>query len=831
MRFYTHCFQYGNNILTRYIDENGKHKQSKVPFSPSVWTNTGKGTTEYKTLDGRPAYRIDLGSINEAKEFVETYKEVEGFQIHGQTNWLYQYMWETYPRDIQWDYEKIRVMSIDIETESENGFPSVELANEKLLLITCQDFHSKQIITFGTKPYTGGKAEHYVRCADETDMARKFLDFWKMRYPDVVTGWNVQFFDIPYLYRRMERLLGADQCKHFSPWGIVHDREITVRGNKEFTYDFKGISVLDYLDLYKKYTYTMQESYKLDNIASVELGENKLEMPCDTFKEFYDDHWDTFVEYNIHDVRLIDMLEEKMKLIELMLTMAYNAKVNYTDCFGQVKMWDMLIHNHLREDNIVIPPQTSSSKHSQFVGAYVKEPQVGQHSWVVSYDLNSLYPHLIMQYNISPETLTVPKVPQPNDVDFYLKSENPVDQDNGDYSIAANGSAYRKDFKGVFPQIMEDIYRERKEAKREMLKAQSRYEQTKDPELLKVISKYNNLQMAMKIALNSAYGAMGNQYFRYFDIRMAEAITTSGQLSIRWIHDRVNDWMNNVLKTEGKDFIIAVDTDSIYVTYDKLVKKVFGDNPDNDKVVAFLDQISKEKMVPFMSEQYEILAKRQNAYDNKMVMEREVIADKGIWTAKKRYVLNVFNSEGVQYAKPKLKIMGLEMIKSSTPLAIRTALKDSVPVILSGSKVALMEYINEYRSKFDKLSVEEISFPRSVNNLREYSDSASIYRKGTPIHVRGSLLYNFHLKQKNLTRKYSAIKEGEKIKFVYLRKPNHIQEDTIAFLSELPKELDLHRYVNYDMMFEKVFLEPLQGIVEPLGWNIKDNHATLEDFF
>lgn len=829
MRFYTHCLQYGNNILTRYI-EDGKHKQSKVPFSPSVWTTNGKGSTEYKTLDGRPAFRIDLGSINEAKEFVERYKDVQGFEVHGQTNWLYQYMWEAYPEDIKWDYEKIRVMSLDIETESEYGFPSVEHVNEKILLITCQDFHSKEIITFGTKPYNGERKGTYVNCGDETTLLRKFLDFWKMRYPDVVTGWNVNFFDIPYLYRRFERVLGAEMAKQFSPWGIVRDREVSFRGNKNFAYEFMGVSVLDYMDLYKKYTYTMQESYRLDHIAFVELGENKLENPTDTFKEFYDNHWDQFVEYNIHDVRLIDMLEEKMKLIELILTMAYNAKVNYNDCFGQVKMWDMLIHNHLREDNIVIPPHSQNSKSSQFEGAFVKDPQVGQHDWVVSYDLNSLYPHLIMQYNISPETLSVPPVPQPRDVEFYLTKDQPVDPANKDFAIAANGSGYRKDIKGVFPQIMEDLYRERKEAKREMLRAQSEYEQTGDKELLKKISKYNNLQMAMKIALNSAYGAMGNQYFRYFDLRMAEAITTSGQLSIRWIHNRVNDWLNATLKTD-KDYIIAVDTDSIYVNYGPLVKSVFGKDADEAKVVAFLDKVSSEKMVPYMTEQYDVLAERQNAYANKMVMEREVIADKGIWTAKKRYVLRVFNSEGVQYAKPKLKIMGLEMVKSSTPTAVRQALKDAVPVMLNGTKADLIEYANQFREVFNKMPVEEIAFPRSVNNLREYTDSSSIYRKGTPIHVRGSLVYNHQLKNAKLVNRYSLIKEGEKIKFVYLRVPNHFQEDVISFVGQLPKEFDLQRYINYDLQFEKVFLDPLQGIVDSLGWDISNQHASLEDFF
>ena len=337
--------------------------------------------------------------------------------------------------------------------------------------------------------------------------------------------------------------------------------------------------------------------------------------------------------------------------------------------------------------------------------------------------------------------------------------------------------------------------------------------------------------MGMKIALNSAYGALGNQYFRYFDLKMAEAITTSGQLSIRWIHDRMNDYLNKIIGTKDEDYIIAVDTDSIYVTFEKLVDKVMGEKQsDINKTIRFLNTICNEKFMPYINEQYSILADRQNAFANKMVMEREVLADKGLWTAKKRYVLSVYNSEGVSYKKPKMKIMGLEMIKSSTPHSVRELLKEAIPTILHGNQNDLYKFIDDARTQFNSLPVEEIAFPRSVNGLKNYRDSMSIYRKATPIHVRGALLYNHYLKEKNITLRYSDIKEGEKIKFVYLKKPNVIRENVISFLDVVPKEFGIHEYVDYDLMFEKVFLDPIEIMVQSLNWKVRQT-ASLEDFF
>ena len=828
MQFYTNVFPYGNRMLVRGY-ENGKPFSHKLDYYPTLYVNSKKEDSEWRTLDGAIVDEMKPGLIKDTREFVKRYEEVQGFDIYGNTNYVCQYISDNYDYDVRFDMEQIKVCTIDIETATEYGFPDIKAANEEVLLITVKDLASKQIVTFGSHAFVHNRDNVvYKHCNNEQHLLKEFMIWWQGNYPDIITGWNTDFFDMPYLVRRIQRELGDTFANKMSPWGVINERKTFIKGNEEIHYDIHGISQLDYLQLYKKFTYSKQESYRLDYIAEQELGDKKKENPGESFKDFYTNHWQEFVEYNIQDVELVDRMEDKMRLIELCLTMAYNAKINYEDVFSQVRMWDAIIYNHLRERKIVIPAKGFSSKAEQFEGAYVKDPIVGQHKWLASFDLNSLYPHLIMQYNISPETLTSEKISC--NVEKLLTQE--VDTSYAhrrDLSMTANGWCYRKDVKGFMPELMEKMYKDRSKFKKQMLGIEQEYQNDKTKvNLLKEISRLNNLQMAMKIALNSAYGAMGNQYFRYFDIRMAEGITTSGQLSIRWMANKLNVFMNNTLKTTDIDYIVAIDTDSIYLTLETLIERVCVGKTTEQKIKT-MDKICEEVLQPFIDTGYQELAKYMNAYSQKMVMKREVLADKAIWTAKKRYILNVHNSEGVQFAKPKLKVMGLEMVKSSTPAVIRSKLKEFIMVILEGSQENLHKFVGEFRKEFNKLPVEEIAFPRGVNGMNTYKGSP-IYAKGTPIHVRGSLLFNHHCKRLGLEKKYQAIKDGDKIKFVYVKKPNPFQEDVIAFPQELPKEFGIHSYVDYDLQFEKVFLDALQTVIEPLGWKTEEQ-SSLEDFF
>ena len=831
MKFYTNVQLIGNQFLVRGVEDGKRFEIRDSEFCPTLFVKS-KRETKYKTLDGESVEPIQPGQVRDCREFYKKYQDVDGFPIYGNDRYIYQYISEKYPQDeVKFDISKIKLVTLDIETTAEQGFPDVESAQEQILAITIQDYTSKQIITWGVKPFINKqKNVTYHHCVDEHSLLNSFINHWMQDVPDVITGWNIQLFDIPYICKRLNRVLGEKLMKRFSPWGLVSESEMYIQGRKHIIFDVGGVTQLDYLDLYKKFTYKAQESYRLDYIASVELGQKKLDhSEYDTFKDFYTNGWQKFIEYNIVDVELVDRLEDKMKLIELALTMAYDAKVNYNDVFYQVRMWDNIIYNYLKKRDIVIPQKRQTDKNEKYAGAYVKEPIPGKYDWVVSFDLNSLYPHLIMQYNISPETLlderhptvTVDKILN-EEINFELYKDN---------AICANGAMYRKDVRGFLPELMEKMYGDRVVFKKRMLKAKQEYEKTPTKALEKEIARCNNIQMAKKISLNSAYGAIGNQYFRYYKLENAEAITLSGQVSIRWIEQKMNEYLNNLLKTEKEDYVIASDTDSIYLNLGPVVDKFLANrSSDKAKVVELLDMVCRDKLEPYIDECYSNLATYVSAYDQKMQMKRENIADRGIWTAKKRYILNVWDSEGVRYEEPKLKVMGIESVKSSTPAPCRQMLKDAFKILMTGSEDEMIKFIDSKREEFKKLPPEEVSFPRSVSDVVKYKSHASIYTKGTPIHARGALLYNHYIKEKKLDAKYSLIQNGEKIKFCYLKKPNHIHENVISFIQDFPRELNLDKYVDYDLQFEKSFLEPLKAILDAIGWSVEKT-VNLELFF
>ena len=830
MRFYTNVQMVGDNFLVRGY-EDGKHFMTREKFYPTLFVPSKK-KTKYKTLTGDYVESVAPGTVRECREFVKKYNDVENFDIYGNERYIYQYISDLYPEEqLIFDIDKIKLTTIDIEVKSENGFPDVESAAEEILLISIQDYKTKQIRTWGLGEFNN-KQENviYKSFRTEYELLHDFIHWWMIEgnTPEVITGWNSKLYDIPYVCRRLDRVLGGKLMKRMSPWGLVTECETFIAGRKHISYDIGGVSQLDYLDLYKKFTYKAQESYRLDYIASVELGQKKLDhSEFDTFKDFYTNGWQKFVEYNIIDVELVDRLEDKMKLIELALTMAYDAKVNYEDVFYQVRMWDTIIYNYLKRRNIVIPPKNRTDKSDKYAGAYVKEPIPGKYDWVVSFDLNSLYPHLIMQYNISPETLIDKRHPSVT-VDRILDETETI---NGDYAVCANGAQFRKDVRGFLPELMEKMYNERVIFKKRMINAKKKYEKTPTKDLEKEIARCNNIQMAKKISLNSAYGAIGNQYFRYYKLANAEAITLSGQVSIRWIENRMNSYLNKILKTENEDYVIASDTDSIYLNLGPLVEVIYkGREKTNQSIVTFLNKICKMEFEKYIESSYETLAKYVNAYDQKMFMKRENIAERGIWTAKKRYILNVWDSEGVRYDEPKLKMMGIEAVKSSTPAPCRQMIKDGLKVIMSGTEDEMIDYIDNCRTKFKSLPPEEISFPRSVSDVVKYKGSNTIYAKGTPMHVRGALLFNHYVKQKKLDKKYAYIQNGEKIKFCYLKDPNPIRENVISFIQDFPKELDLARFVDYDTQFNKAFLEPVKAILNAIGWS-NEKKITLESFF
>jgi DNA polymerase elongation subunit (family B) len=831
--FYTNVSMIGDYILYRGI-KDGQPTQIREKYNPTLFLPTNE-KTKYRTLDGKFVEPIKPGQVSDCRDFVRRYDGIQGFQVYGNTDYVYQFIGDIFPKEVDYDIDKIKIATIDIETTCEDGFPQISDPNEKVITITyCLD---GKYFVFGLGEFELPEEYEQYSFDNEEDLLRTFLELWSEDYPDIVTGWNIKFFDIPYLVNRMIRVLGEREVNVLSPWKKIRSKTIQKMNREHETFQIMGVSVLDYLDLYRNFTYINQESYRLDHIANVELGDAKLSYDeFDSMAEFYKNDFQKFIEYNIVDVELVQQLEEKLKLIELSLALAYSAKVNFEDVFSQVRTWDAIIYHYLREQNIVIPPKTIGKKTDQYAGAYVKEPITGMHDWVVSFDLNSLYPHLIEMYNISPETLTDDGIWRGLDVDKILdKTPDTLayieKHKSKNLSVAATGNTFRTDAKGFLPSLMNKMYAERKEFKNKMIECQKQKE--KDPtnkDLDYQIAKFHNFQQVRKIQLNSAYGAIGNQYFRYYSTELAESITLSGQLSIRWIMNALNEFLNTTLETTNYDYVVASDTDSVYLRLGNLVDRILPDCDDKDKITNFLDKSSKEIIIPFIKKKYDELSSLMNAYENKMVMDREVIADKGIWTAKKRYMLNVIDSEGVRYETPKMKIMGIETSRSSTPAVVRKKLKEVIGLIMSTDEDTIIQFIEEFRSEFNQLDPEEISFPRSVSGIKKYQDSNTVYGKGTPIAVKGSLIYNRMITNSGLTRKYRSIGEGDKVKFTYLKVPNPTNDHVISFPNSLPKELDIHRFVNYDLQFDKSFLDPLKNILNVVGWNTEKVN-TLESFF
>ena len=834
-RFYTHVSRFGNSIL--YVGyENGRRVRESIKFNPTLFLKTNN-PSKYKTLDGITVDSVEPGTMRDCKEFIETHS-ASNFIVYGNTDYVAQYINSRFPNTCTFDRDTLNVSSIDIEVQSDQGFPHPKDAAFPVTAITMKNNIDHTYHTWGVGGYDASKCivegikVNYVQCKDEHTLLNNFIAHWQMNHPDVITGWNSEGFDIPYLVNRIAKLFGDEELKRLSIHHMMPNAK-TDRFSGEVSFAIPGMVHLDYMRLFKKFMFIPMESYSLNHVGSVILGEKKIDYSEFTsLNELYTKDYQKFIDYNIKDVQLVERLDEKLGLISLCMTLAHKANVNYEVAFGSTKIWDTFIYNILQKQNIVLSPQKPIFNDRRIEGAYVKEPLKGLHKWVCSFDLNSLYPHIIMQWNMSPETVVDGVYPGVN-VDSLLK-ETKFDIP-ADTCVAATGQLFSTKKKGIFPAIIDKLYAERSDIKKNMLDAKQELEnlnktdKLKKFELEKIISQCDNQQMSIKILMNSLYGALSNTYFRYYDIRIAEAITISGQFAVRWAANNVNEYLQDVLKTK-KDYVLASDTDSIYVSLGDLVgKSIQG---DDEKICAFVDKVAEKKIEPLLDSCYEKLMNAVGAREQRMVMKREIIASKMIITGKKRYIANVLNSEGVQYAKPKMKITGIESVRSSTPQVCRTLIEKTLDVIINGSETEVQKFIADARVAFRKLRPEEVAFPRGVSDIEKYTDRKGPdgYTKGTPIHVRAAILYNRTIINSKLDKKYPLIKSKDKIKFSYLKVPNRIKENVIAFPDVLPMELNLENYIDYDMQFNKSYLEPMKHILEAIDWTTEKTN-TIEDFF
>jgi len=805
--FYTNVYLSKDKIFCRGYAK-GERFQDELDYKPYLFIK-GKSPEDWHTLDGECLEKLHFKNVDTAKKYALNH------EVFGNQDFVYQYINDEFPGVVEFDPSLISVVTVDIEVIATKGFPDTKKAEWPISAITMT--RGGKVFVLGLKPYRNKESKaNYIQCRNETSMLEAFIDTWKKLDPDIVTGWNIEKFDIPYLINRIGNLLGVSAIKRLSPFRSVWEQEVETNKDKYYQYHIRGVSIIDYLPLYKKFKLGNEESYSLNHIAKVEIGEEKIDYSeHGTLNDLYESDHDLYIDYNIYDCVLVDKINKKLNYIGQAVQMAYNAKVNYNDVFGTVKPWDIMITNYLLDRKMVVPQPSKNEPTRRIAGGFVKEPQAGFHKWVVTIDLVSMYPHIIMGCNISPEKIISYHKTEVHDLLKGIPED--IAKLAQEKNVVLTPTVYydRKN-QGFFPALMEKLFTQRAEAKVKLKEAKKNNDEY-------LIAKLDNYQNAQKILLNGGYGAMANEYFRFYDEDMAESVTSTGQYLIRFIEHKINRWMNNALSTDNVDYVVAIDTDSIHLTLDALVTKLGLDGSDRTKIVSTIDKIFKEKILPLTGTWCTEFSTGINAVAQKFKFNREVIADKAIWRAAKMYIMNVIDDEGMYQDPPKIKMKGIEAVRSSTPLAVRAKIKQTLFQIMNTDEKTVQDACAAYKQEFLSLPFNEIASPSSVKGLTKYHHPSTIYISATPMHVKGCLIYNYLLQKYGLENKYPHINDGDKIRYSYLKMPNIIHQTVIAASDELPEEFGLMEYIDKERQFEKVFQKPIESILEAIRWTFVDH--------
>ncbi|QZI90437.1 putative DNA-directed DNA polymerase [Vibrio phage 207E48.1] len=966
--FYTNVFRQGKYIKVRIADSDGGRRNVEAVMKPELYVDSHEETSNILGLHGECLETVQFKNIYECDKWLDENRDTPGFNIYGQTDYVFQFIAHKWQNKIKFNPTVIRAANVDIEVisgyrdandnivdgpfpnptieestfktkaeakryfEHANKFyewfheefprsrtpalidmnaafpiPLIQLSdrqNGKKMIWALPEQRARGKYEYDVNdPEIGGEDLEYYEFETEQELLAAYVTYWQQRGFDAWTGWNIEGFDSPYLVERIRKVLGEEWVKALSPWGVVRKNKVKAKWGDYTSYGFAGCDMLDYRELYMKHTYTTREKYSLDHIAYCELGERKLDYEeAKSLNKLYFMDWEKYVRYGIKDIRLVDRIDDKLKLLNLTYTLAYLTKSNYSDTLGTVRPWNAMVYSFLHNKGMRPKIQNVVDDVPSFDGGYVKDVKPGFYRWVLSVDLNSLYPHIIQQYNMGPETIVsdelrrdiifdmceeIREAIKANGHNFKLRRAlstllEKLSDTKGDgmddivdelcnlgkwefkclkehnVSMAPNVQFFHNDRMSVFSEIMRGIYSGRKGEKQLGLKAgqreiwckeilagkfneheakQNRFFDAEyherlmgmDHEQLKAEKALQNqieamqdvLQMGYKILMNSGYGAISNKWFRdYFDLRIATAITAAGRMINKWNIKFTNELLNDKLETNGFDYAFYGDTDSNYITLDKVVEQQGWKDQDTDSIVHHLDEYYINEMDAPIQQFAQNMADTCNAYEQRMFWEREVIAQAAVWQAPKLYIMAVNNSEGQAFAEPKIKFMGVAAKKSSTPEWCRGKLKECYTTILTGTEECLQRQVKDIKEEYFGQTIEQIAGASSVSDIDKWADHDGNPIKGTPYASKASLLHNKYMDKLEVSG-IPKIKSGDKIMLINLKMPNPMNYNYMAFGDFLPPEFDMLKYVDYQATFEKNFLNHLQLTLNPVGWHWK----------
>lgn len=886
MKFYTSYLRNKNDLLVRGYDGN-KQFFEKHALAPSFYIPDPLNTNpKYHSFYGKKLKKIDFENSWDAGKYRKENKDID---LHELPFFEYVKIHELFNSDH--DISKVKTAIIDIETkvgkdadgnpDFYDSFPNVLNPCHEILLITTiigsnvhvytidfDTINEDEIIETVRKELPPGVSIDNINFKftyfkNDKLLLQSFIRLMQTERPDILSGWNSNGFDIPYIANRIVKLLGRSALELLSPFGVVDSRVYEKFGKEQVEYKIGGIELLDYLDLYKKFELSPRPNYKLETISQIELGAGKLDYDG-TFREFYSNEYQKFVAYNIIDVILVHALDKALSFIEVALDIAYSSLCVYSDVFRVTRIWDNIIANYCRENDVLVPTDFKH-EHAGYQGAFVKPTIPGKYPIIASFDIGSLYPSLIMQNNISPETLipesqTLPLTTQ--DVmeknKYYKDAIKNARELNA--TLSSNGSLFSKEKIGYIPTLIEIYADERFAAKRKMSAwaklreyakvnlRENNYSESSSGDvdfntldfggvdkldkdtLIKFIDhatitehRFDKKQHAKKILINSLYGVLGTQYFRFFNVKCAEAITLTGQTCTAQSFDVVNTFMQDLLKTDT-DYSVASDTDSVYVNLTDLISMMYNTTDVSkvlDKIVKLTDNVIGDKL----TSRYNQFAEDLNSVSNRIIMNREVIGS-AVFVAKKNYTIMVYDDEGLRLAEPKLKVTGLEAVKSSTPTFFQKKLMECYKLLFQSDEEVIHKKVEEIYSDTMNLPPGALAGVSTANNIEKYFTTHG-FMKGTPKHIKGVLSYNRLIKGSEL---YQPIESGDKVSIIQLTEPNPLRSPVLAYSSNFPSDLIDESYIDKESDYEKYFVKPLNRVLDILQWNHK-YEASLDDLF